>query len=91
MKCWVAFEAVQIERVAGGQDRQELVFLLAAGRPDPAVAVELLHLALSLEDAGAGGDRDVGDHEDGGGHLAGDEPSVDELVKPELVVAQASP
>ena len=91
MKCWVASRRVQVERLAGGQDRQQLVFLLAAGRPDAAVAVELLDLALRLEEPGAGGDRHVGDHEDGRGHLAGDEPGVDELVEPELVVRQRAP
>ncbi len=88
MKCWVASRLCRSSALAGGQDRQQLVFLLAAGGPDPAVAVELLHLALGLEESRAGGDRHVGDHEDGRGHLAGDEPGVDELVEPELVVGQ---
>ena len=48
VKCWVA-SSVQIERLAHGERRQEFVLDLAAGRPDPAVAVELDHLALGLE------------------------------------------
>ena len=88
VKCCVGSERVQVERLTDVEVGQELVVLLAAGGPDLAVAVELEHLALGLEQPRAGGDRHVGDGEDGGGHLAGDEPPVDQLVKPVLVVAE---
>ena len=76
-------EAVQVECLADGKRRQQLVVLLAVLGPDAAVPVELLDLALRLEKPGAGGDGHVGDHVDGGRHLAGEEPVVDELVEPD--------
>ena len=57
---------------------EERVFLLAGRGEDPPVAVELEDLPLGLEDPVARLDRDVGDREDGGRHLAGDEPPVDQ-------------
>ena len=54
------------------------------------MAVELEDLALRLEDAGPRLDHHVGHHEDGRRHLAGDEPRVNELIEPVLVVAQGA-
>ena len=52
------------------------------------MAVEPEDLPLRLEQTWPGRDRHVGDGEDGGRHLAGDEPPVDERVQPVLIVAQ---
>ena len=81
-------ERVQIERLPHGERRQQLVLDFSSRRPDFAVTVELEHLALGLEQPRAGGDTHVGHGEDGGCHLAGDESCVDQLVEPELVVAE---
>ena len=88
VKCWVASSACRSSVWPDGERRQEFVLDFAAGRPDPAVAVELEHLALGLEQPRTGGDAHVGHGEDGGRHLAGDESCVDQLVEPELVVAE---
>ena len=69
-------EAVQVERLADGQGGQELVFLLAApGGQTRRWPSNFRTLPCALKMPVAGGDRDVGDREDGRGHLAGDEPA----------------
>ncbi len=81
-------ELVKIENLPHGNRRQELVVLLAMLGPHSAVPVELLNLALCLENPFAGCDRHIGDHVDGGCHLTCEKPVVDELVETKLIVAQ---
>ncbi len=83
-------QLVQFERLAGSKRGQELVFALTAGWPDSPVAVEFEDLTLRLEDAGPRVNHHVGHHIDGRCHLASDEPRVNELVEPVLVVAQGA-
>ena len=70
------------------QRRQQGILLLAARRQDAAIAVELQHLALGLEEAFRGPNLDVGNRENRRRHLAGHKPVVDQRVEPELIGRQ---
>ncbi len=88
-----------IELLLLAQGRQRGVLLLAGRRQHLAIAVELEHLALRLEQTarplGVVGRRGqhfhVGDGEHGRGHLAGHEPLIDQRVQPQLIAVQAEP
>ena len=89
VKCWVGVERVQVERLADGEGRQQLVLLLAAGGQTRRWPSNLRTLPWALKSPGpAVMATSVTVKTAGAIWLATNR--VDELVEPELVVAEVA-